>query len=105
MLYNPGGSKMPARISRSGKIEYDENAETGVDGVPTVGDRTSLMLFGAYDGIEMLSLCEQLVTVYNLQGNIIFQQYMAEGEQVYVGTGAGIFVVRGESETIKVMVE
>lgn len=106
MLYTPKpGAQMPARISRSGKIEYDENVETGVDGVPTVSDRTSLMLFGAYDGFEVLSLCEQLVTVYNLQGNIIFQQYMAEGEQVHVGTGAGIFVVRGESETIKVMVE
>ena len=105
LLYNPGASPMPARISRSGKIEYDENVETGVDGVPTINDRTSLMLFGAYDGFEILSLCEQLITVYNLQGNIIFQQYMAEGEQVYVGTGAGIFVVRGESETIKVMVE
>ena len=106
LLYTPkNGAQMPARISRSGKIEYDENVETGVGGVPTVGDRTSLMLFGAYDGFEILSLCEQLVTVYNLQGNVVFQQYMAEGEQVYVGTGAGIFVVRGESETIKVMVE
>ena len=105
LLYNSGGSKMPGRISRSGQIEYDENVETGVGGVPTVGDRTSLMLYGAYDGFELLSLCEQLVTVYNLQGNIIFQQYMAEGEQLYVATGAGVFIVRGESETIKVMVE
>ena len=105
MLYNPGANPMPGRISRSGQMEYDENVETGVGGVPTVGDRTSLMLYGAYDGFELLSLCEQLVTVYNLQGNIIFQQYMAEGEQVYVATGAGVFIVRGESETIKVMVE
>ena len=105
MLYNPGASPMPARISRSGQIEYDENAETGVDGVPTVGDRTSLMLFGAYDGFEVLALHEQLVTVYNLQGNIIFQQYMTAGEQVYMATGAGIYVVRGESEAIKVMIE
>lgn len=105
LLYNPGGNPMPARISRSGQIEYDENSETGVDGVPTVGDRTSLMLFGAYDGIEVLALHEQLVTVYNLQGNIIFQQYMTAGEQVYVATGAGIYVVRGESEAIKVMIE
>lgn len=105
MLYNPGASPMPARISRSGQIEYDENAETGVDGVPTVGDRTSLMLFGAYDGFEVLALHEQLVTVYNLQGNIIFQQYMTAGEQVYVPTGAGIYVVRGEKEAIKVMIE
>lgn len=105
LLYKSGGSNMPARISRSGQIEYDENVETGVGGVPIVGDRTSLMLYGAYDGFEVLSLCEQLVTVYNLQGNIIFQQYMTAGEQVYVGTGAGVFIVRGESETIKVMVE
>ena len=102
LLYNSGGSKMPARISRSGQIEYDENEETGL---PIVGGRTTLMLFGAYDGFELLSLCEQLVTVYNLQGNIIFQQYMAEGQQVYVATGTGVFIVRGESETIKVMVE
>ena len=102
MLYNSGAKPMPARISRSGQIEYDENVNTGL---PTIAGRTSLMLFGAYDGFEVLSLSEQLVTVYNLQGNIIFQQYMAEGEQVYVATGAGVFIVRGESETIKVMVE
>lgn len=105
MLYNSGPDPMPVRISRAGQIEYSENNATGVDGVPTIGDRTSLMLFGAYDGFEVLALHEQLVTVYNLQGNIIFQQYMAEGQQVYVATGAGVFIVRGESETIKVMVE
>jgi len=105
LLYKSGTNNMPARISRSGQIEYDENTETSVDGVPTVGDRTSLMLFGAYDGFEVLALHEQLVTVYNLQGNIIFQQYMTAGEQVYVATGAGIYVVRGESEAIKVMIE
>lgn len=105
MLYGGGAKGMPARISRTGQIEYDENNETSLDGVPTVGDRTSLMLFGAYDGFEVLALHEQLVTVYNLQGNIIFQQYMTAGEQVYVPTGAGIYVVRGESEAIKVMIE
>lgn len=105
MLYNPGASPMPARISRSGMIEYGENNTSDLEGVPTIGDRTSLMLFGAYDGFEVLALHEQLVTVYNLQGNVVFQQYMTAGEQMYVGTGAGIFVVRGESEAIKVMIE
>lgn len=105
MLYNPGASPMPARISRSGMIEYGENNTSDLEGVPTIGDRTSIMLFDAMDGFEVLSLCEQLVTVYNLQGNVVFQQYMTAGEQMYVGTGAGIFVVRGESEAIKVMIE
>ena len=76
-----------------------------MNGVPTVGDRTTLMVMDAYDGFEILSLSDQRVAVYNLQGNVVFQQYMTAGEQMYVGTGAGIFVVRGESETIKVMVD
>ena len=105
LLYNSGSSKMPARISRAGQMEYSENDATSLDGVPTIGDRTTLMLLGAMDGFEVLSLGEQLVTVYNLQGNIVFQKYMAEGEQVYVASGVGIFIVRGEYETIKIMVD
>ena len=102
LLYNSGSSKMPARISRSGQMEYDENVEAGL---PTIGERSTIMLFGAMDGFEVLSLGEQLVTVYNLQGNIVFQKYMAAGEQIYVHTGSGIFIVRGENESIKIMVD
>ena len=105
MLYTPSVAKMPAHISRSGKIVYAEGEATDLEGVPTIGDRSTLMLFGAMDGFELLSLSDQLVTVYNLQGHIIFQQYMTASEQLYVATGAGIFVVRGESEAIKVIVE
>lgn len=102
LLYSSGSSKMPARISRSGQMEYDENVEAGL---PTIGERSTIMLFGAMDGFEVLSLGEQLVTVYNLQGNIVFQKYMAAGEQIYVHTGSGIFIVRGENESIKIMVD
>ena len=105
MLYTPSVAKMPAHISRSGKIVYAEGDATDLGGVPTIGDRSTLMLFGAMGGFELLSLSDQLVTVYNLQGNIIFQQYMTASEQLYVATGAGIFVVRGESEAIKVLVD
>lgn len=102
-----GGSQkgMPIRISRAGQMIYDTDNEASLNNIPTIGDRTSIMIFGAGDGFEILSLCDQLVAVYNLQGNIIFQQYMTAGEQVYVGTGAGVFVVRGENETIKIMVD
>ncbi len=105
MLYNSPTSRMPERISRSGKMIYGDNTTTDTEGVPTINDRTSLMLFDAMDGIEILSLSEQVVMVYNLQGNLIFRQQMTAGEQIYVATGSGIFVVRGESETIKVMVD
>ena len=105
MLYNSSTSRMPERISRSGKMIYSDNTTTDTEGVPTISDRTSLMLFDAMDGVEILSLSEQVVLVYNLQGNLIFRQQMTAGEQIYVATGSGIFVVRGESETIKVMVD
>lgn len=105
MLYNSPTSRMPERISRSGKMIYSDNTTTDTEGVPTISDRTSLILFDAMDGIEILSLSEQVVMVYNLQGNLIFRQQMTAGEQIYVATGSGIFVVRGESETIKVMVD
>ena len=105
MLYNSPTSRMPERISRSGKMIYSDNTTTDTEGVPTINDRTSLMLFDAMDGVEILSLSEQAVMVYNLQGNLIFRQQMTAGEQIYVATGSGIFVVRGESETIKVMVD
>ena len=105
MLYNPGASPMPARISRSGQMVYPDNTTTDVEDVPTIGDRTSIMLFDAMDGFEVLSLCEQLVMVYNLQGNLIFRQQMAEGEQVHIAAAEGIYVVKGEKEAIKVMVD
>lgn len=105
MLYGGGAKGMPARISRSGQMVYPDNTTTDVEDVPTIGDRTSIMLFDAMDGFEVLSLCEQMVMVYNLQGNLIFRQQMAEGEQVHIAAAEGIYVVKGEKEAIKVMVD
>lgn len=106
LLYNGGSNGMPTRISRSGEMIYDNNSTTtGIDGIPTIADRTALMIFGSIDGFNILSLREQMVTVYNLQGHVIFHQYMSEGQQIHIATAPGVYVVKGESETIKVMVE
>ena len=105
LLYNGGRSGMPTRISRSGEMIYDNNSPTSIDGIPTIADRSALMIFDAIDGFNILSLREQMVTVYNLQGHVIFHQYMSEGQQIHIATAPGVYVVKGESETIKVMVE
>lgn len=106
LLYNGGSNGMPTRISRSGEMIYDNNSTTtGIDGIPTIADRTALMILGSIDGFNILSLREQMVTVYNLQGHVIFHQYMSEGQQIHIATAPGVYVVKGESETIKVMVE
>lgn len=105
LIYGGGPNGMPTRISRSGEMTYDNNATTPVDGVPTIADRTALMIFDAIDGFNILSLREQMVTVYNLQGHVIFHQYMSEGQQIHIATVSGIYVVKGETETIKLMVD
>ena len=105
LLYNGGPNGMPTRISRSGEMTYDNNATTPADGLPTIADRTALMIFDAIDGFNVLSLREQMVTVYNLQGHVIFHQYMSEGQQIHIATVSGIYVVKGETETIKLMVD
>jgi hypothetical protein len=96
---------MPARISRSGMLEYDENVSTDVDGLPTIEDHTSLMLFDAMDGFELLSLHDQMVVVYNMQGYVLYQQYMSAGEQVHISAAPGIYVVKGEKEALKLVVD
>ena len=105
LIYGGGPNGMPTRISRSGEMTYDNNATTPADGLPTIADRTALMIFDAIDGFNVLSLREQMVTVYNLQGHVIFHQYMSEGQQIHIATVSGIYVVKGETETIKLMVD
>ena len=105
LIYGGGPNGMPTRISRSGEMTYDNNATTSADGLPTIADRTALMIFDAIDGFNVLSLREQMVTVYNLQGHVIFHQYMSEGQQIHITTVSGIYVVKGETETIKLMVD
>ena len=105
MLYNPNTLRMPSSISRSGEIVYSNNSTTDLEGVPTIQDNASLMLFDAVEGFEILSLHAQMVVVYNLQGEMLMHKYMAEGEQVRVAVHAGLYVVKGEKEAIKIMVD
>lgn len=106
MLYTPTSpSQMPIRISRSGKIEYPDGTTTDADGVPTIGDRQSLMLYDALDGFDILALLSQVVTVYDMQGNLIFRQQINEGGRAHIPAVQGLYVVKGEYETIKVMVD
>ena len=105
LSYNASSEKMPSRISRSGQMIYDESVSTDVDGVPTIQDHSSLMLFDAMDGFELLSLHDQMVVVYNMQGYVLYQQYMTAGEQVHIAAAPGIYVVKGEKEALKLVVD
>lgn len=106
LLFNPNPSQgMPSRISRAGEMIYDSQDETGLGGIPTIGDRSSLMLFDAENGVEVLSLRNQWVAVYNTQGNLLYQSYMTEGQQQFIALAAGIYVIKGDKEAIKFLVD
>ena len=105
LVYKTNQASMPARISRSGEIVYPDNTATDIEDVPTIQDHTSIMIYDAMEGFDVLSLQAQMVAVYNLQGEMLMHKYMAEGEQVHVAAPAGLYVVKGEKEAIKIMVD
>lgn len=105
LVYKTNQASMPARISRSGEIVYPDNTATDLEGVPTIQDHTSIMIYDAMEGFDVLSLQAQMVAVYNLQGEMLMHKYMAEGEQVHVAAPAGLYVVKGEKDAIKIMVD
>jgi hypothetical protein len=105
LVYKTNQASMPARISRSGEIVYPDNTATDIEDVPTIQDHTSIMIYDAMEGFDVLSLQAQIVAVYNLQGEMLMHKYMAEGEQVHVAAPAGLYVVKGEKEAIKIMVD
>ena len=105
LVYKTNQASMPARISRSGEIVYPDNTATDIEDVPTIQDHTSIMIYDAMEGFDVLSLQAQMVAVYNLQGEMLMRKYMAEGEQVHVAAHAGLYVVKGEKEAIKIMVD
>lgn len=105
LVYKTNQASMPARISRSGEIVYPDNTTTDIEDVPTIQDHTSIMIYDAMEGFDVLSLQAQMVAVYNLQGEMLMHKYMAEGEQVHVAAPAGLYVVKGEKEAIKIMVD
>lgn len=105
LVYKTNQASMPARISRSGEIVYPDNTATDIEDVPTIQDHTSIMIYDAMEGFDVLSLQAQMVAVYNLQGEMLMHKYMAEGEQLHVAAPAGLYVVKGEKEAIKIMVD
>ncbi len=106
MLYSPtrGISMMPSAIGRSGKMVYPSNVTTD-SSVPTIADRTSLMMMNTADGFDILALLPQTVVVYDMQGNQVFHGYLSEGEQVHIHAGSGLYVVRGEYDVLKVVAD
>lgn len=107
MLYAPAGALKVSAISRSGRIvsyTEDENVSTGSH-VPTIGDHNSLIVYIIEGGFSVEAIRGQQIRLYDLRGQLLYSGYLAEGTVCPFYEAQGLYLLRGEYETVKIMVK
>lgn len=105
LLANIPASKSPARAIaiNTGIVTYD--TEDGTDAetsVPTIAGGHSLIVNSVAGGVEVIPVVAQQVGIYGSAGQLIASDYMTD--ETTLSLPAGIYMVRGEKETAKVIV-
>lgn len=105
LLANIPASKSPARTIaiNTGIVTYD--TEDGTDAetsVPTIAGGHSLIVNSVAGGVEVIPVEAQQVSVYGAAGQLVVSDYLTD--ETTLSLPAGIYMVRGEKETIKVIV-
>lgn len=86
---------------RSGLVTYDQETET-TTGVPTIAGGRTLIVNSVDGGLTVIPVVAQQVGIYGLAGQLITSDYMTD--ETTLSLPAGIYMVRGEKETAKVIV-
>lgn len=86
---------------RSGLVTYDQEIET-ITGVPTIAGNATLMVQQADGGMEVIPLQPQHVEILSTDGRLAYSGYLTE--QTYFPVPAGLYLIRGEHEVLKIMV-
>lgn len=91
----------PKRINiRSGVVTYGN--ETATTGVPTIAGGRTLIVNSVDGGLTVVPVVPQQVGIYGSAGQLIASDYMTD--ETTLSLPAGIYMVRGEKETAKVIV-
>lgn len=108
MLYSaPAGARKVAAFSRMGRVmSYveDENVTTDAH-VPTIGDRQTLIAYDMDGGVNVEVLRSQQVRVYDMRGQLLYSDYLTEGTTCPFYLTQGLYLLRGEYETLKIIVD
>lgn len=92
----------PKRINlRSGAVTY-ENGTDAETGVPTIAGGHSLIVNSVAGGVEVVPVEAQQVSVYGSAGQLIVSDYLTD--ETTLSLPAGIYIIRGEKEMVKVVV-
>ena len=103
LLANVPASSAPARAIaiNTGVVTYDQETET-TGGVPTIAGGRSLIVNSVAGSVTVIPVVAQQVGIYGSAGQLIASDYMTD--ETTLSLPAGIYMVRGEKETIKVIV-
>lgn len=108
MLFTaPVNSQQVASFSRAGRVvSYVQDEEVTTDShVPSIGDRTSMLLYRLDGGFAVNPVRSQQVKLYDMRGQVLFSGYLTEGTRHPFYLSQGLYVLQGEYETLKVLVE
>ena len=108
MLFTaPVNSLQVASFSRAGRVvSYVQDEEVTTDShVPSIGDRTSMLLYRLDGGFAIDPVRSQQVKLYDMRGQVLFSGYLTEGTRHPFYLSQGLYVLQGEYETLKVLVE
>ena len=86
---------------RSGLVTYDQETETTTS-VPTIAGGRTLIVNSVDGGLTVIPVVAQQVGIYGSAGQLIASDYMTD--ETTLSLPAGIYMVRGEKETAKVIV-
>lgn len=108
LLANPNTRlQTPLRSIKSiavetGVITYEDGDNTTTGSVPTIAGGRTLIVNSVDGGLTVIPVVAQQVGIYGSAGQLIASDYMTD--ETTLSLPAGIYMVRGEKETAKVIV-
>jgi hypothetical protein len=70
--------------------------------IPLVKD-CSLIAY-EQEGMMLCAYTEQLIAVYGVDGILVWKGEMKEGEQQHLSIPAGVYIIQGEQEAVKIVI-
>ena len=106
----PKGMRARTINYQTGEVIYEEfeeeelndqdNQDVTTD-IPTIAGDKSLIVIPTESGLTILPRQPQQVTIYDVEGKLLFNQYVMEEQSILLPSS--IYIVRGEKERIKVI--
>jgi hypothetical protein len=106
----PNGMRARTINYQTGEVIYEEFEEDDLNdqdnqdvttNIPTIAGDKSLIVIPTESGLTILPRQPQQVTIYDVEGKLLFNQYVMEEQSVILPSS--IYIVRGEKERIKVV--